>query len=85
MILVRRLVEVYDKEETEPGTGVRRDVVNDFKQGGECAVDFGRNLIHHARGMLDGVEPVAPRYLFFLQIRAGHGRNGTPFTLGEAF
>ena len=81
---VLRLVEVDNREEREPGAGVRRDMMNKFKEGGERAVDLQGDLIHHPTGMLDGVKPVVLMHLFLRQMSAGHGGNDTPCALSKA-
>ena len=68
MVLVHLLVEIVNREEGKLGVSVGRDVVDEFKQGGEFAVDLGRNLVHCPTIILDDAEPAVPRHLFLCHI-----------------
>ena len=77
------LYDTTTREEREPGAGIRRDMVNELERGGELAVDFYRDLVHHATCVLYGVKSEITRHLFLREIGASHGEDSGPGAFGE--
>ena len=78
------VVEVTNRKELEPRTGVRLNVVNEFKGSCEFSANAAGDLVEHEGGMADGVIPKLTTNLFFGDVGTGHLDDGSPSAFDEA-